>query len=61
MMTTGTYREQGKIRVGRFTLEVLEFTNGLKEIAIQRESGEFGLFNYTKFEDTIDLFFEENF
>lgn len=51
----------GKISVGRYTIEVLEFVNGLKEIWIQKESGEAGGFDYTKFEDTIDVFFQENF
>lgn len=51
-----------KIRVGRFTIEVIQKTkSGLKEIWIQRESGEAGGFDYTKFEDAIDTFFEENF
>lgn len=50
-----------KMRVGRYTIEVLEFENRPTEIWIAKESGEGGTFSYTAFEDAIDGFFEENF
>lgn len=51
----------GKIRVGKYQIEVLEYPNNHKEIWIQSESGEAGGFDYTKFEDAITIFFQENF
>jgi hypothetical protein len=52
---------KGKIQVGKYGIEVFEYPNNHKEIWIQSESGEAGGFDYTKFEDTIDMFFRENF
>jgi hypothetical protein len=49
-----------KIQIGRYAIEVLSYPNKHKEIWIQSESGEAGGFDYTKFEDAIDVFFQEN-
>lgn len=52
------------IKVGKFTLELLQF-DGLPpapdEIWISTDSGEAGAFNLDSFEDVIKTFYEENF
>lgn len=53
--------ESDKIKIGRYTLSVIDFENRPKELWIQCEGGEGGMFDYSKFGDAIDAFYQENF
>lgn len=49
------------IKIGKFTLSLLEFEGLPTEIWIQTDSGEAGAFKLSQFEKVVADFYEENF